>query len=142
MTIERILLDPAAEKNPINTDELEEGATNKYDTGVPPTDTDGLPEGAANKYDTGVPPSDLEELPDGATRKAMMEAERTKLTGVEDNAKDDQTGEEIRDSVVALPDLERKIVVTDPQTGEFKITAVQAAADGKVAFDKDDIPIA
>jgi len=141
MTIERILLDPAAEKNPISTDELAEGTTNKYDTGVPPTDTDELPEGASNKYDTGVPPSDLEELPDGATRKAMMDAEKTKLSGVEENAKDDQTGAEIRDSVVALPELERKIVLTDPKTGEFKVTAVQVDADGKVAVDKDDVAI-
>ncbi len=102
MTIERILLDPAAEKNPISTDELTEGATNKYDTGTPPADTDALPEGASNKYDTGVPQSNLEELPDGATRKAMMDAEKTKLSGVEEGAKDDQTGAEIRDSVVDL----------------------------------------
>lgn len=140
MAIERILLDPAAEPNPASTDELPEGTTNKYDTGVPPTDTDGLPEGAANKYDTGIPPANLEELPDGATRKAMMEAEKTKLGGVEENAKDDQSGAEIRDAVVALPDLERKIVVTNPQTGEFKVVAVQAAANGKVAIDKDDVP--
>lgn len=140
MAIERILLDPAAQPNPVSTDELVEGEVNKYDTGVPPTDTDALPEGAANKYDTGVPPATLEELPDGATRKAMEDAEKTKLAGVEENAKDDQTGEEVRDAVVALPDLDRKIVVTNPQTGEFKVVAVQADADGKVAVDKDDVP--
>lgn len=141
MAIERILLDPAAEPNPADTDELAEGTVNKYDTGVPPADTDDLPEGAANKYDTGVPPSDLEELPDGATRKAMMDAEKTKLAGVEADAKDDQTGTEVRDLVVALPDLEREIVLTNPQTGEFKVIAVQVDADQKVAVDKDDVPI-
>lgn len=140
MAITRILLDPAAEPNPTSTDELVEGTVNKYDTGVPPADTDALPEGAANKYDTGVPPANLEELPDGATRMAMLDAERTKLTSVEADAKDDQTGEEIRDAVVALDDLDRKIIVTAPITGEFKVIAVQADADGKVAIDKDDVP--
>jgi len=141
MTIERILLDPAAEKNPVSTDELPEGTTNKYDTGVPPADTDELSEGTSNKYDTGVPPSDLEGLPDGTTRKAMLAAEKTKLAGVEENAKDDQSGAEIRDAVVALPDLDRKIVITNPLSGEYKIVAVQAAANEKIAFDKDDVPI-
>ena len=140
MAIERILLDPAAEKNPVSTDELAEGTTNKYDTGVPPADTDALTEGTTNKYDTGAPPADLDALPDGETRKAMLDDEKTKLAGVEAGAKDDQTGEEIRDAVVALEDLERKIVLTNPQTGEFKVTAVQVASDGKVAVDKDSVP--
>ena len=64
----------------------------------------------------------------------------TKLAGIEENAKDDQSGAEIRDAVVAIPDLERKIVLTNPQSGEYKVTAVQVAADGKVAVDKDDVP--
>ncbi len=139
MAIERILLDPAAEPNPVNTDELAEGAVNKYDTGPPPANTDALPEGAANKYDTGVPPTDLEELPDGATRKAMLDAEKTKLSGVEDGAKDDQTGTEVKDLIVALPDLDRKLVVTNPLVGEFKVIAVQADAAGLVAIDKNDV---
>ncbi len=140
MALASITLDPAAEVNPASTDELTEGSTNKYDTGVPPSDTDQLAEGAANKYDTGVPPADLEELPDGATRKAMMDAEKTKLAGVEADAKDDQTGEEVRDLVVALGDADRKIVVTNPQTGECKAIAAQMDSELKLRVDYDDVP--
>lgn len=49
------------------SDEIIEGTTKKFDTGVPPANTDALPEGAANKYDTGVPPVDTSELPEGGT---------------------------------------------------------------------------
>ncbi|GAI90491.1 unnamed protein product, partial [marine sediment metagenome] len=57
------------------------------DMGGPTTQTtDDLPEGTTSKYDTGVPPANLEELPDGATRKAMLDAEKTKLTGIAEGA--------------------------------------------------------
>lgn len=120
----------------------------KYDTttkalkdmgGADAKDSDDLPEGAANKYDTGVPPSDLEELPDGATRKAMSDAEKTKLTGVEANATTDQTGAEIRDAVVAIAEGERKILVTEPQTGEFKVLGIHRNAAGNLEYDYDDV---
>lgn len=103
-------------------------------------DTDDLSEGTGNKYDTGAPPSDLEELPDGATRKAMSDTEKTKLTGIEDNAKDDQSGAEIRDAIVGLPDLERKIIVTDPQAEENKIVSLQRKSTGKLGTKYDDEP--
>lgn len=155
-------------------DDLPEGTTNKYDTGVPPANTDELSEGATNKYDTGVPPSDLEELPDGATRKAMLDAEKTKLTGIaegaevnpadldevpdsatrkamsdtektkltgiEDSAKDDQTGAEVRDLIAALGDTERKILITNPETGEFKVIGVHRNAAGNLEYTYDDVP--
>jgi len=41
----------------------------------------------------------------------------------------------------AMEELERGYIKTNPQTGEFKVTAVQVAADGKVAVDKDSIPV-
>lgn len=41
----------------------------------------------------------------------------------------------------AMADLDRGYIKTNPQTGEFKVTAVQVASDGKVAVDKDDVPI-
>ena len=41
----------------LDTDDISEGAANKYDTGTPPTTTDDLTEGSSNKYDTGVPPT-------------------------------------------------------------------------------------
>ncbi len=79
----------------------------------------------------------------GATElanEAYLAAEKTKLAGVEDSAKDDQTGAEIRDAVVALPDLDRKIVLTNPAVGEYKVTAVQVTSNNKLAADHDDVP--
>lgn len=38
---------------PSTTDDLTEGSTNKYDTGVPPATTDDLTEGSTNKYEQG-----------------------------------------------------------------------------------------
>jgi len=70
---------------------------------------------------------------------AYTDTLNTKLAGIDEGAKDDQSGAEIRDAVVAIPDLERKIVLTNPQTGEFKVIAVQVDADQKVAVDKNDI---
>lgn len=125
---------------PASTDELTEGTTNKYDTGAPPASTDELTEGSTNKYDTGAPPSDLDGLPDGTTRKAMSSAEKTKLTGIEDDATADQTGAEIRDAVVALGDTERKILITEPLVGEYKVIGVHRNAAGNLEYDYDDVP--
>jgi len=44
----------------LDSDDISEGASNKYDTGAPPTTTDDLNEGSTNKYDTGVPPTATE----------------------------------------------------------------------------------
>ena len=121
------------------TDDLTEGTAAKYDTGVPPASTDELAEGTTNKYDTGVPPADLEELPDGAIRKAMLDAEKTKLGAVEEGATADQDGAEIRDLVVDLEDLDRKIVVTDPAIGEFKVISAQRNAVGEFAYKYNDV---
>lgn len=62
-----------------------------------------------------------------------------KLTGIEDGATVDQSGEEIRDAVVALTDEDRKLVITRPETGEHKIFAVQRAAD-EFQYDYEDAP--
>ena len=101
-------------------------------------DSDDLVEGTGNKYDTGAPPATLEDLGDGATRKAMLAAEKTKLTGIEENAKDDQAATEIRDAIVGLSDTERKIVITEPISGQFKVISVQRKADGKAEVSYDD----
>lgn len=102
-------------------------------------DSDDVPEGTENKYDTGVPPATIEDLPDGATRKAMLAAEKTKLTGVEDGAKDDQNGAEIRDLIVGLADTERKLLITDPGSGEHKVVSAQRLADGTIKVKFDDV---
>ena len=144
MAIERILLDPNATSytddeivgkfntaavNISRADSVEvaavlESATEKLMSDVEKTKLAGVAEGAE------VNPADLAALDSIAA---------TKLTGIEEAAKDDQTGAEIRDAVVALPDLDRKLVVTNPAVGEFKVTGVQVDADGKVAIDKNDI---
>jgi len=121
-----------------DSDDLPEGAANKYDTGVPPADTDALPEGAANKYDTGVPPATQDDLPDGATHKQFSATEQTKLTGIEESATADQTGAEVRDAIVGLGDTERQLVITEPQSGEFKVTGVHRNAAGNLEYDYDD----
>lgn len=102
-------------------------------------DSDDIAEGTANKYDTGVPPADLDDLADGAARKAMLAAEKTKLGGIEAGAQVDQTGPEVRDLIVAIAEVDRKIVITDPQAGEYKILAIQRNADGKQRTEYDDV---
>lgn len=85
----------------------------------------------------------------GAEIKATYEVEEgafnptkdTKLAGIEENAKDDQTGAEVRDLVVALNDVDRKLVLTNPISGEFKITAIQRDSAGELDVEYDDVPI-
>ena len=108
--------------------------------GADSKNSDDLPEGSTNLYDTGVPPSDLDELPDSTTRKAMSSTEKTKLTGIEADAKDDQSGAEIRDAIAALSDIERKIVISDPQTGEMKVIGIHRNAAGNLEYEYDDVP--
>lgn len=74
-----------------------------------------------------------------AETNAYTDTKDTKLSGIEDNAKDDQTGEEVRDVIVGLADVDRKIVITDPTTGEFKILAIQRDTAGKLDVDYDDV---
>lgn len=108
-------------------------------TALGAVDSDDITEGVANKYDTGAPPADLDELPDGTTRKAMAAAEKTKLAGIEDGAKDDQTGPEVRDLIVGIAETDRKIVLSEPSSGEFKIIAIQRDPDGKMKVEYDDV---
>lgn len=123
-----------------DSDDLPEGSANKYDTGAPPASTDELSEGSANKYDTGVPPATQDDLPDGTTAKQYPAADKTKLAAIEEDATADQTGAEVRDAIVALGDTERKIVITEPQTDEFKVIGVHRNAAGNLEYDYDDVP--
>ena len=83
---------------------------------------------------------DADAIIDGVTNKAYSGTEQTKLSGVEEGAKDDQTGAEVRDLVVALSDTERQLVITDPAVGEFKVTGVHRNAAGNLEYDYDDVP--
>ncbi|MBA7651232.1 hypothetical protein ES703_59049 [subsurface metagenome] len=122
------------------SDDLTEGAANKYDTGAPPASTDELAEGATNKYDTGVPPATQDDLPDGVTALQFLAIDQTKLAAVEENATADQDGPEMRDAIVALADLERKILVTAPISGEYAIISTQRNAAGEFAYKYNDVP--
>ena len=126
MAIVRVLLDPNAEPNPADLAALDSVASEKL-TGI---------EDGAKDDQTGEEIKAVYEVVEGAYSPTKDE----KLAGIAEGAKDDQTGEEIRDAVVALPDPDRKIVVTNPQTGEQKIIAVQGTPNDKIAFDKEDVP--
>lgn len=109
--------------------------------GIDTQSSDGLPEGAVNKYDTGVPPATQDDLPDGVTHVQYPVADETKLAGIEENAKGDQTGAEIRDSVVALGDDDRKIVITRPTSGNKKVYATNVnGTDDKLEIEHSDTP--
>lgn len=69
---------------------------------------------------------------------ALDSAAATKLAGIEAGATGDQTGAEIRDAIVGLPDVDRKIVITTPTTGQFKAISIQVQANLKVAAKYDD----
>jgi len=88
-----------------------------------------------------ITPSTLEDLPDGTTRKAMLGTERTKLTGVEDNAAADQTGLEMQTSIVALADADRVLVGSVPLTGEKKIYGIHRNAAGNLELDAESIAV-
>ncbi|GAI71070.1 unnamed protein product [marine sediment metagenome] len=51
-----------------------------------------------------------------------------------------ETGEKIRDKLLALSDTERKIVITSPATGEYKTIDVHRNAAGNLEYTYDDVP--
>lgn len=101
----------------------EESATFQKVTETETTKLSGIAEGAE------VNPADLADLDPTAS---------TKLGGIEDNAKADQTGAEIRDAIVGLADDDRKIIISRPTTGQKKIYAVQTHTDGKQEIEQSD----
>lgn len=82
---------------------------------------------------------DLDDVAEGATNKHLTDTKDTKLTGIEEDATADQDGAEVRDLIVGLGDTERKLVITDPQAGEFKVIAIQRDTDSKLDVDYDDV---
>jgi len=83
----------------------------------------GIAEGAE------VNPADLAEL--DATANA-------KLTGIDAGAEVNPSGGDMRDAIVALADDDRKIVISRPTTGQFKVYAVQRHTDGKTETERSD----
>lgn len=127
-----------------DSDDLPEGSSNKYDTGVPPATQDDLPDGSTAKQYSATEQSKLTGIDEGAEVNpadlaALDPTANTKLTGIEEDATTDQTGTEIRDAVVALGDTERKIVITEPQIDEFKVVGIHRNAAGNLEYDYDDV---
>jgi hypothetical protein len=85
--------------------------------------------------------TDLDKISEGSTNKAYTSTEKTKLSGVETGATADQTGLEVRDLIVGLTDADRKIVITDPTTGQYKVLAIHRDAAGKLEVQYDDVAV-
>lgn len=88
----------------------------------------------------------LEEIAAGAEVNpadlaALDPAQDTKLNGIEALAEVNPTGLEMRNGIAGLTDTERQFVMTDPETGEFPVIAIQRATDGKLDVDYDDVAI-
>jgi len=65
----------------------------------------------------------------------------TKLTGIEASATADQTGAEIQTAVEGLTDAARNIMISDPQTGEYKVHGAHRNAAGDLEYDYDDVAV-
>ena len=121
---------------------------------ITPATTDDLPEGASNKYDTGAPATDLADLdPTASTKLAGIEesadanigeefstAEQTKLAGVDAGAEVNPTALETQTAIVALPDADRVLVGSEPLTDEKKIYGIHRNAAGNLELDSEDTP--
>lgn len=93
---------------------------------------------------------DADQLQDGTTNKVFSDTEKTKLTGIEDNATGDQDGDEIvaaidagsaaitREGALSQGDL--RLIKSVPQSGERAITSISVDASDKLAADHSDTP--
>ena len=121
---------------------------------ITPSDLDGLPDGTTYKRMSATEQTKLTGVEENAAAdqtgseiQTAYEAETgawnstkdSKLTGVEDSATADQSGTEIQTAVEGLSDTDRNIMVSDPQTGEFKIHGVHRNATGNLEYDYDDV---
>ena len=125
------------------TDDLTEGAVAKYDTGVPPATQDDLPDGSTAKQFSATEQTKLTGVEEGADVNpadlaALDPTANTKLGGIEDSATADQTGLEIQTAVEGIADADKKIVLSEPQTGEHKIYGIHRNAAGNPEYDYED----
>lgn len=89
-----------------------------------------------------------DQIEDGSTNHVFTATDDTKLTGIEDSATADQTGDEIvtainggssaitREGALSQDDL--KIVKTNPAGGEFLVKNIHRDATGKLDVEYDD----
>jgi len=99
----------------LDSDDIGEGATNLYDTGVPPSTTDDLTEGTTNLYDTGEPPTDDEVI-------AQINSATDPIT---------------REAALSQDDL--MLVKTNPVAGEFQVKNIQRDSSGELDVEYDDV---
>jgi len=110
----------------VSADSCADGTTNKVFTATEDTKLAGIAAGAE------VNPADLAALDTIASGK---------LAGIEASATADQTGAEIQTAVLGLADADRKLIKTDPQTGEFTVLSIQRKPTGKLGAKYDDIAV-
>jgi len=88
---------------------------------------------------------------DGTTNKAYTGTEQTKLSGIEESATADQTGDEVitainagstaitREAALSQDDL--NIIKTNPAAGEYKIKNIHRDTSGKADIEYDDVAV-
>lgn len=93
---------------------------------------------------------DADQVEDGTLNKVYTDVEKAKLIGIEEGAKDDQSGDEIvaaidagtdpitREDALSQEDL--KLVKSEPQSGERAVTSIAVDASDKLAADHSDTP--
>lgn len=118
----------------VDADQVEDGTTNKVFTSTDETKLTGIAENATIDQ-TGAEIKTAYE----AETDAYTDTKNTKLSGIEDSATADQTGVEVRDAIVGLGDTDRKLVITDPSAGQFKVISLQRKSDGKAGVKYDDV---
>lgn len=121
---------------------------------ITPSDLDGLPDGTTYKRATPAQLTKVDGVEDNATAdqtgaeiKTAYEAETgaynstkdTKLTGIEEGATADQTGAEIQTAIEGLADADRKIMVSEPLIGEYKIYGIHRNAAGNIEYDYETV---
>lgn len=137
MAIEKVYLDPNAATytddeivGKVNTATANITRAGSIEgTAASALDSDDIGEGTSNLYDTGVPATDLADLDSVAA---------SKLGNIEDSATADQTGAEVRDAIVGLGDNDREILISRPTTGQKKVYAIQTHTDGKQEIEQSD----
>jgi hypothetical protein len=94
---------------------------------------------------------DADQVEDGTTNKVFTATDETKLSGIEDNATADQTGDEVitainagstaitREAALSQDDL--NIIKTNPAAGEFKIKNIHRDSAGKADIEYDDVAV-
>ena len=49
------------------------------------------------------------------------------------------TAEQVRDALLSLPENERKFIITNPNTGQYKVLAIRRNSEGEVEYDFEDV---